>query len=90
MSGARTRGRLIMPIAREYAPELVIISAGFDAAEGDPLGGMRLSPAGYAQMTAQLQTLAKPEEQHKEHVFTLDITGSCTQLHAGENRTQNA
>ena len=50
--------RLLMPIAREYAPELVLISAGFDAALGDPLGGMVISPAGYAQMTAQLQTLA--------------------------------
>ena len=50
--------RLIMPIAREYAPELVLVSAGFDAAEGDPLGGMALSPAGYAQMTAQMMSLA--------------------------------
>ena len=41
-----------------YAPELVIVSAGFDAALGDPLGGMAISPAGYAHMTAQLQTLA--------------------------------
>jgi acetoin utilization deacetylase AcuC-like enzyme len=36
--------RLIMPIAREYAPELVIVSAGFDAARGDPLGGMGPAP----------------------------------------------
>ena len=49
--------RLVMPIAREYGPELVLVSAGFDAARGDPLGGMALTPAGYAQMTAQLQTL---------------------------------
>ena len=27
--------RLIMPIAREYAPELVLVSAGFDAAQGE-------------------------------------------------------
>jgi acetoin utilization deacetylase AcuC-like enzyme len=47
--------RCIMPIAREYGPELVVVSAGFDAAAGDPLGGMALSPAGYAHMTAQLQ-----------------------------------
>ena len=29
-----------MPIAREFAPEMVIVSAGFDAALGNPLGGM--------------------------------------------------
>jgi len=50
--------RVIMPIARQYCPDLVIIAAGFDAARGDPLGGMDLTPAGYAHMTALLQTLA--------------------------------
>lgn len=50
--------RLIMPIAREYGPELVVVSAGFDAALGDPLGEMGLTPAGYAHMTAQLSSLA--------------------------------
>ena len=50
--------RVVMPIAREFDPDLVFVSAGFDAALGDPLGGMRLSPAGYAYMTAQLCTLA--------------------------------
>ena len=48
-----------MPIAREFAPEFVFISAGFDAAYGDPLGGMALSPAGYAYMTEQLCSLAQ-------------------------------
>ena len=50
--------RVIMPIAREYGPDLVLVSAGFDAAKGDPLGGMAISPAGYAHMTAALATLA--------------------------------
>jgi len=30
---------VILPIAYEYAPELILVSAGFDAAQGDPLGG---------------------------------------------------
>ena len=29
---------LLLPIARQFKPDLVIISAGFDAAAGDPLG----------------------------------------------------
>lgn len=32
---------VVMPIAYEYNPELVFVSAGFDAAKGDPLGGKR-------------------------------------------------
>lgn len=31
---------IVLPIAYQYAPELVLISAGFDAAVGDPLGGL--------------------------------------------------
>ncbi|KAK2463227.1 hypothetical protein APHAL10511_004882 [Amanita phalloides] len=50
--------RVIMPIALEFAPELVIISAGFDAAEGDDLGECHVSPAGYAHMTHMLAGLA--------------------------------
>ncbi|KAJ8487060.1 hypothetical protein ONZ45_g14469 [Pleurotus djamor] len=51
--------RIIMPIATEFAPELVMISAGFDAAAGDELGECFLSPAGYAHMTYMLSGLAR-------------------------------
>ena len=49
----------IMPIAYEFAPDLVIVSAGFDAAQDDMLGGCLVSPAGYAHMTHQLMALAQ-------------------------------
>lgn len=42
----------------EFAPDVVIISAGFDAAEGDPIGGCHLTPECYAHMAAQLQLVA--------------------------------
>ena len=32
--------QVVLPIAYEYNPELVLISAGFDACVGDPLGRM--------------------------------------------------
>lgn len=31
--------QIIMPIAYQYDPQLVLVAAGFDAAQGDPLGG---------------------------------------------------
>lgn len=49
---------VILPIAAEYAPDLVVISAGFDAAQGDPLGMNLVSPTGYAHMTSRLAQLA--------------------------------
>jgi histone deacetylase 6 len=50
--------RVLLPIARSFRPEIVLVSAGFDAAEGDLLGQMRVTPAGFAAMTASLHTLA--------------------------------
>lgn len=43
--------KLLFPIIEEFGPDLIIISAGFDSALGDPLGGMKLTPEGYAYMT---------------------------------------
>lgn len=50
--------QIIMPIAFEFDPDLVIVSAGFDAAEGDVIGGCHVSPNCYAYMTHMLKSLA--------------------------------
>ncbi len=47
-----------MPIAREFNPDLVLVSAGFDAAMRDPLGGCLVTPEGYAHLLHQLTTVA--------------------------------
>lgn len=51
--------KIVMPIAREFNPDLVVISAGFDAADGDELGGCFVTPACYAHMTHMLMSLAE-------------------------------
>ncbi|KAI1300767.1 histone deacetylase [Xylaria venustula] len=50
--------KIVMPIAQEFNPDLVIISAGFDAADGDELGGCFVTPSCYAHMTHMLMSLA--------------------------------
>ncbi|XP_034471871.1 histone deacetylase 6 isoform X2 [Drosophila innubila] len=50
--------QLIMPIAYEFNPQLVLVSAGFDAAIGDPLGGCKVTPEGYGLFTHWLSALA--------------------------------
>lgn len=50
---------LVMPIAHEFRPDLVIVSAGFDAADGDHIGLNKVSPGGFAQMTHQLTSLCQ-------------------------------
>ena len=47
-----------MPAARDYAPGLVAISAGYDAHRDDPLAQCRLDEAAYAEMAASMRDLA--------------------------------
>ena len=46
------------PIGRAFDPQLVLISAGFDAHEDDPLGGMAVTAAGYAELADVCVSLA--------------------------------
>ncbi|XP_077580078.1 histone deacetylase 7 [Stigmatopora nigra] len=51
---------VMMPIAQEFAPDVVLVSAGFDAAEGNPapLGGYTVSAKCFSFLTRQLMSLA--------------------------------
>ena len=47
-----------VPLARQYAPQLVLISAGFDAHAEDPLAECRVTEDGYAEMARSLTGVA--------------------------------
>ncbi len=49
----------LIPHLRKFRPDIILVSAGFDAHESDPLGGMALTDAGYAGMTSLLVSAAK-------------------------------
>ena len=48
----------IMPAARKFNPDAVLISAGFDAHRADPLGAINLDSDSYAWMTREMMDLA--------------------------------
>lgn len=50
--------KIILPVAKSYRPQLMLVSAGFDAYREDPLAGMRVTPAGFASMARHLKALA--------------------------------
>lgn len=50
---------LLEPIAEAYRPDLVLVSAGFDAHRRDPLGGMTVSTEGFALMAGVVTNLAQ-------------------------------
>jgi len=49
---------VLWPIAQQYRPELIMVSAGFDTHHSDPLGSMNVTQEGFARMTALLMELA--------------------------------
>lgn len=51
--------RIIEPIADQYKPELIMLSAGQDASRFDPLGRMLITAEGYYEMTERLKNIAK-------------------------------
>ncbi len=51
-----------MPLARAFAPQLVLISAGYDAHRDDPLGECELTEQGYAAMTRSMRSICRTLE----------------------------
>jgi acetoin utilization deacetylase AcuC-like enzyme len=49
---------LLRPIALEYQPDLILVSAGFDTFYGDPLGGMNVTSKGFAGLTRMIIDIA--------------------------------
>lgn len=50
--------RVVEPVLRQFSPDLILVSAGFDAHADDPLGGMQLSAGQFARLTARLCRVA--------------------------------
>lgn len=50
---------ILRPVIDQYKPQIILVSAGFDAYYRDPLGGMKLSPRGFAQMTRFLKEMSE-------------------------------
>lgn len=51
--------QVLAPITLAYNPDFILVSAGFDIAASDPLGGMEISAQGFAALTAILKDLAR-------------------------------
>ena len=50
--------KILKPVAPEFEPELILVSAGFDIHVNDPLGGMRVTPRGFAALTRSVLNTA--------------------------------
>jgi acetoin utilization deacetylase AcuC-like enzyme len=67
----RVFNEVLVPVARRFQPQLILVSAGFDAHWADQLAMMRVTITGFAQMAMILKELAA--ELCQGHlVFTLE------------------
>jgi len=74
---------IVEPICRQFEPDFVLISAGFDAHLRDPLGGMRLSTEGFGSLAHSLLRVAANHSDGRcaavlEGGYDLDALGSST------------
>jgi acetoin utilization deacetylase AcuC-like enzyme len=74
--------QVVAPALRRFRPELILVSAGYDAHWSDPLGPMVLSVGGYARLTQSLIELAAELCGGKivlalEGGYNLDALGAC-------------
>jgi acetoin utilization deacetylase AcuC-like enzyme len=77
--------RIVAPVLAEYDPDLLLISAGFDAHRRDPLASMAVSEGGYGRMTrAMARALPRGAEGRIGVVLEggYDLTGIETSLRA--------
>jgi acetoin utilization deacetylase AcuC-like enzyme len=72
---------VIIPAALEFRPQLVLISAGFDAHRDDPLGGCRLDAGSFAQLACHVRDMARevaaPVGAVLEGGYDPDALASC-------------
>jgi len=76
---------LFLPIARQFRPQLVLVSAGFDAHRADPLGEMEVTERGFAAMCSAVKAVAE-ETAGGRLVLLLeggyDLDGLSNSVHA--------
>lgn len=77
--------RLALPILRQFRPELILVSAGFDAHMDDPLAGMRLTSAYFGRLMRAIAEVADATAQGRLVAITeggYDLVGLATSLRA--------
>ncbi len=73
--------RVVVPVARSFAPDLVLVSCGFDAHEADPLARCRLLTDSFARIAARVNALAReldaPLGLVLEGGYQVDVLAEC-------------
>jgi acetoin utilization deacetylase AcuC-like enzyme len=76
----------LLPALNEFAPELILISAGFDAHKLDPLAGLNLEAADFAWITHEITRIANEHADGRvistlEGGYSLTALAQCSRAH---------
>jgi acetoin utilization deacetylase AcuC-like enzyme len=63
---------VVLPAARAFDPDIVLVSAGYDAHRDDPVGGCALDTSSFGELTRQVLSLGKPVGCVLEGGYDLD------------------
>jgi acetoin utilization deacetylase AcuC-like enzyme len=77
--------RVALPVLRQFRPELVLVSAGFDAHMDDPLAGMRLTSDYFGRLTRAIADVADATAHGRLVAITeggYDLAGLASSLRA--------
>ena len=85
---ARAFTEVVEPEVRRFEPELVLVSAGFDAHEEDPLAGMRVTVDGFRELARRSAALGPRIAAVLEGGYNLDTLPRCVEA-ALEGFTQD-
>jgi acetoin utilization deacetylase AcuC-like enzyme len=93
----RAVDEVVAPVVERFAPAWLLISAGFDAHRNDPLAGLELTSADYADLAVRLQALVAPrrtvvvlEGGYDAEALALSTGATLSALTAGSFRPEDA
>ena len=69
----------LLPLIRDFGPDMIFISCGVDSADGDSLGSMKLTPTGYYLMTRKLLGVCPKVVAVLEGGYTLKNVSLCVE-----------
>jgi acetoin utilization deacetylase AcuC-like enzyme len=80
----RTIDEVFLPISKQFKPDLIIFSSGYDSHFLDPLGGLRLTTCFYSKIISKFQEVQTKIVCTLEGGYNLDWIGKCLVSQLGQ------
>jgi acetoin utilization deacetylase AcuC-like enzyme len=79
---------IFLPIARQFKPDIILISAGFDSHHCDPLGGLKITSNFFGEMIYRYQAIQPKIVCSLEGGYNLEWIGKCLVSQLGQLTSQ--